>query len=95
MGCKLYPALSTRDSKASSWHPRVFILLTFVVRSFLSSHRLLKRLFTRREGSPSTRVTLARGLKKAPVYKQNLTGSDTLSLGSSILESARENCSKL
>ena len=88
MGCKLCPTLSTRYSKASAWHPRVFILLTFVIRSFLSSYRLLKGLFTRRKGSPSTRVILARGLKKAPVYKQNLTGSVTLSLGSSILESA-------
>ena len=61
---------------------------------------LTKGLFTRRESNPSARVTPPRGVKIAQVYKQNLIGRVTLSLGSTILQSAkqatvRENCRKL
>ena len=41
-------------------------------------------LFKRREGNPTARVTLIEGSKIARVYKQGLTGSVTLSPGTTL-----------
>ena len=47
---------------------------------------VFQALFTRREGNPSARVTLAGGSKIARVYKQNFTGRVTLTLGNATCE---------